>query len=47
MALASMGVISLFKDVNSSASVSTNSPTGIMEASEANNSTSNAGKCSI
>jgi hypothetical protein len=42
IALASMGVISLFKDVNSSASVSTNSPAGIMEASEANKSTSNA-----
>ena len=37
-----MGVISLFKDVNASASVSTNSLARIMEASEANNSTSNA-----
>ena len=42
LSLASMGVISLFKDVNASASVSTNSLARIMEASEANNSTSNA-----
>jgi plastocyanin len=40
--LASIGVISLFKDVNASASVSTGSPAEIMQPSVANNSASNA-----
>lgn len=37
-----MGVISLFKDVNASTSVSTEGSADIMQSSEANNSTSNA-----
>lgn len=37
-----MGVILLFKDVNASTSVSTGSPTEIMQPSVANNSASNA-----
>jgi plastocyanin len=42
LSLALTGVISLFKDVNASASVSTDSPAEIMQPSMANNSTSNA-----
>jgi plastocyanin len=42
LSLASMGAILLFKDLNASASVSTGSPTEIMQPSVANNSTSNA-----
>jgi hypothetical protein len=40
--LTSIGVISLFKDVNASASVTIGSPTEIMQPSVANDSTSNA-----